>query len=170
MTLWVGAPHGRSQTCQNCSLGSVVIEIKCFNLSRDSARSRDLRTVRPYRQGSLKVSYHPAEFDGKRHCGSGDNGFCLLHDPPRHRGQRVMWLYGWESLIVSHLPAKSGGPRYCDSGDIKFLALEKQNSTCLLKSAITVYLYTLTHEISERGHGYLPCNVNKSDIDHTRLM
>ena len=29
--------------------------------------------------------------------------------------------------------------------------------------------HPLTHDISERTHGYLPCQVNKLHISHTRL-
>ena len=68
---------------------------------------------------ALKVSYHPAKFDGHRDCGRGYIMFSVchvtLHD--LSRDQNVMWLYGLQSLKVSHHP-------------LKFLRLSSKN-TCL---------------------------------------
>ena len=38
----------------------------------------------------------------------------------------------------SHQPAKFGGHRHCNSNDI-FLVAEKQDSTCVLNSAIIIF-------------------------------
>ena len=40
--------------------------------------------------------------------------------------------------MVRHHPVKFGGHRHCGSGDIMFLVVEEQDSTCLLKSTITI--------------------------------
>ena len=38
--------------------------------------------------------------------------------------------------MVSHYPVKFGGHSHCGGGDIVLLAVEKQDSTCSIKSAI----------------------------------
>ena len=37
-------------------------------------------------------------------------------------------------------PTKFGDHKYCSRADTMFLMFEEQNSTCLFKSAITIYL------------------------------
>ena len=76
--------------------------------------------------------------------------------------------------MVGHQPAKFGGHRQYGCRGITFLIVEEQDSTCSIKSAITVYLNStwhvmLSHKISECRHSYLPYHVNKSDTGHKRL-
>ena len=42
--------------------------------------------------------------------------------------------------MVSQHSAKFGSNRYCDTRDIKLLVIEEQDSSYLLKSAVSVYL------------------------------
>ena len=42
--------------------------------------------------------------------------------------------------MVSEHPARFDVHKHCGSGDITFVVVEEQDSTCSLKSAITVYL------------------------------
>ena len=42
--------------------------------------------------------------------------------------------------MLSYQLATFGGHRRCDSGNMMYLVVEGQDPTCLLKSAITVYL------------------------------
>ena len=55
-----------------------------------------------------------------------------------------------------------------------FLVVEEQDSTSSSLNLPLLFISKahdmfLTHEISERRHGYFPCHVNKSDIEHTCL-
>ena len=46
--------------------------------------------------------------------------------------------------MLRHHPAKFGGYRHCGSED-KFLVIEEQDSTCLLKSVVTINLWSTWH-------------------------
>ena len=66
--------------------------------------------------------------------------FNLSGDLPGPRDSRAARLCRYESLKLSFHPVKFGGNRYCGCGDITFLDVEGQDSTCSLKSTITVCL------------------------------
>ena len=47
-------------------------------MSRDLTRTRDQRVMLLHGQEPIKISYHPAEFGGHKHSGSGDIIFFIL--------------------------------------------------------------------------------------------
>ena len=51
-----------------------------------------------------------------------------------------------KALWFKSPPCQVDHHRHCDSGDARFLVVEEQDSTCSLKSAITIYFWSTWHE------------------------
>ena len=95
----------------------------------------------------LKGSHHPIKFGGNRWlwwpscqvwCGSGDNGFSLSCDLVKPHDQKDHMAF-----TVIHHPTKFGD--HIVSGGM-FLVVDKQDSKCLLTSAIIKF--SRTHGMS----------------------
>ena len=65
--VWVGVCQHLYKSCK-----LFIVKVKMFLVCHVTSREHMFKGLREFMDVTTKVSYHPAKFDGHRHCSSGD--------------------------------------------------------------------------------------------------